>query len=163
MKNEAGLPPMKRAFGTRRGKCALRFTRAKIAWQFVSASWQQSCRFIFEEQMLHFKYKFFFHTVASNRLHTMLRIDLRLVMMSRTSLCACASLIAVIICPIRSQTMSPCFIGHRLWKQLSTVFTALTLFGQPKNPECESVQDFYFFTITFSLFTKLAFRISGNK
>ena len=85
MKNEAGLPPMKRAFGTRRGKCALRFTRAKIAQQFVSASWQQSCRFIFAEQMLHFKRKWFLHTVASNRLHTMLRIDLRLVMMSRTS------------------------------------------------------------------------------
>ena len=30
MKNEAGLPPMKRAFGTRREKRALRFTRAKL-------------------------------------------------------------------------------------------------------------------------------------
>ena len=30
MKNEAGLPPMKRASGTRREKCALRFTRAKL-------------------------------------------------------------------------------------------------------------------------------------
>ena len=25
----------------------------------------------------------------------------------------------------------------------------------PKNPECESVQDFYFFTINSSLFTKI--------
>jgi hypothetical protein len=29
----------------------------------------------------------------------------------------------------------------------------------PKNPECESIQDFYFLPITSSLFTKIAFRI----
>ena len=38
MKNEAGLRPMKRGFATRRGYCALRFMRAKIAKQFASAS-----------------------------------------------------------------------------------------------------------------------------
>ena len=63
------------------------------------------------------------------------------------------SRIVVTACSIHSQTISPCFVGHRLWKQLSTVFPALTLFGEPKNPECESVRDFYFFTFHFSLFT----------
>ena len=29
------------------------------------------------------------------------------------------------------------------------------LFGEPKNPECESVQDFYFFNLNSSLFTKI--------
>ncbi len=31
-----------------------------------------------------------------------------------------------------------------------------------KNPECDSVQDFYLLPITSSLFTKIAFRIFGK-
>ena len=40
--------------------------------------------------------------------------------------------------------------------------SASKLFVTAKNPECESVQDFYFFTLNYSLFTKIAFRIFGK-
>ena len=38
------------------------------------------------------------------------------------------------------------------------LFTALTQQGEPKNPECESVQDFYFLPLHSSLFTKIRTR-----
>ena len=36
------------------------------------------------------------------------------------------------------------------------------LFVTAKNPECESVQDFYLLPFHYSLFTKIAFRIFGK-
>ena len=62
---------------------------------------------------------------------------------------------------------APCFIGHRSKKQLLTVFSSLTGSGAPKNPECESVQDFYFLPLHSSLFTKIRIRdflkVIGNR
>ena len=49
MKNEAGLLPMKRAFGTRRIYRALRFT-----FRLRNASWRQRRRFIATKLRLHF-------------------------------------------------------------------------------------------------------------
>ena len=49
MKNEAGLRPMKRAFGSRRGYCALRFMATKLPLhrsRKASASYRQSRCFI---------------------------------------------------------------------------------------------------------------------
>ena len=57
MKNEAGLRPMKRAFGSLRSNIALRFTRVKIAEQFASASRRNAPLHVCEANAAHFVFK----------------------------------------------------------------------------------------------------------
>ena len=40
-------------------------------------------------------------------------------------------------------------------KQLLIVLSSFTQFGEPKNPECESVQNFHFLPLHSSFFTKI--------
>ena len=78
-----------------------------------------------------FQMQVLFSYVRKQPITSMLHIDLRLVTMSQLPLCARPSRIVATACSIHSQTISPCFVGHRLWKQFTTVFPALTLFGEP--------------------------------
>ena len=45
-----------------------------------------------------------------------------------------------------------------LWASLRAGRLVQVGHGEPKNPECESIQDFYFLLLHYSLITKIAFR-----
>jgi hypothetical protein len=77
MKNEAGLRPMKRAFGTRKGTHALRFMRAKrvLHGGSAAASCFQRKRFIDKTMLYLHRHKFtgcgkFLHPVCSLLLYS---------------------------------------------------------------------------------------------